>query len=374
MRWKIILVNGGVVLVLSLLTFFLLRTSLQGVVANQGEQRRELARVLQAADAQLSLDALRVERWLDRQATTTTVVGVFAAGTASARSEAATSEANRLRDRAVADAEFAKMAPALVLFVDVDGMGLGRNGSELMRGDKVGAVYPELGHAIAAGQTASDLWVNPGRQEQMLAAYAPVKNAEGVTVGALVLGTPLNDERLKRTSELTSGRALALVVGHGNAPLAMAGGESAGFAAQPVIHSIEASRTGNLSYATSLVDGEIYAAAPLHGYSAAAVLVGSVPASRVASVDSLLWPVFAIGGLGLLLVCVGGAMLGNYISRPVAEIEEGLLLIMNGQQDLRFDLEHDEFGGLTSRINALLNTLLGVSEGEPAPEKEPAEK
>jgi hypothetical protein len=61
---------------------------------------------------------------------------------------------------------------------------------------------------------------------------------------------------------------------------------------------------------------------------------------------------------------VGGVLLGNYISKPISEIEEGLLLIMNGQQDLRFDLEHDELGGLTSRMNSLLNSILGVPEDQ----------
>jgi nitrogen fixation/metabolism regulation signal transduction histidine kinase len=74
--------------------------------------------------------------------------------------------------------------------------------------------------------------------------------------------------------------------------------------------------------------------------------------------------VFAVGMLGLFLVVTGGFLLGNYISRPIAEIEEGLLLVINGQQDLRFELEHEELGGLTSRINSLLNSLLGVKEGD----------
>jgi len=368
MRWKIILVNGGVVLVISLLTFFLLRTSLESVVANQGEQRRDLSRALRAAGSQLTLDSLRVERWLDRQTATSSVGSVFGGGTASTRSDAATAEANRIRDRAVADEAFAKMAPSLVLFVDSEGVGVGRNGSELMRGDRVAAAYPELLKAIQSGHTGSDLWVNPQRQEQMLVAYAPVRGTEGQVVGAVILGTPLNDERLKRTSEITSGRELALVVGESTSPLAVGAGERAGFTSPPVVDSIQAARRGNLVYATALVAGKIYAAAPLEGYGQRAVLVGALPASRVASVDALLWPVFAVGALGLLLVAVGGALLGNYISRPVAEIEEGLLLIMNGQQDLRFDLEHEELGGLTSRINALLNTLLGVAEAESAPD------
>ena len=55
-------------------------------------------------------------------------------------------------------------------------------------------------------------------------------------------------------------------------------------------------------------------------------------------------------------------MLGNYISQPISEVEEGLLQIINGKTDLRFELEHEELGGLISRINSLLNALMGVPE------------
>ena len=55
----------------------------------------------------------------------------------------------------------------------------------------------------------------------------------------------------------------------------------------------------------------------------------------------------------------GGYLLGNYISRPISEIEKGLLLIINGQQDLRFDLEHEELGGLMTGMNGVLNSILG---------------
>jgi nitrogen fixation/metabolism regulation signal transduction histidine kinase len=92
------------------------------------------------------------------------------------------------------------------------------------------------------------------------------------------------------------------------------------------------------------------------------VLVASVPASRVGSLTSLLWPVLAVGGLSLVLVVFGGVLLGNYISQPVSELEDGLLAIINGQQDLRFQIEHAELGGLVFRINSLLNAMTGVPE------------
>ena len=66
--------------------------------------------------------------------------------------------------------------------------------------------------------------------------------------------------------------------------------------------------------------------------------------------------------LGLILVVAGGWFLGNYISRPIAMLEEGLLAILNGQSDKRFELDHAELGGLAFRIDQLLNQLMGVEE------------
>src|SRR5690606_19592873 len=135
MRWKIILVNGGIVLVISLVTFFLLKTSLASKVADPKAQRAALVQAIHAAEARLTLDSLMSERWLARQANTDEVRAVFEAGTKDARSDSATSIANQLRDRAVASPEFTGMSPTLFLFVDAEGVGIGRNGSELMRGD-----------------------------------------------------------------------------------------------------------------------------------------------------------------------------------------------------------------------------------------------
>lgn len=366
MRWKIIFVNGGIVVVLALLTYFLLETSLQNVVANRAEQNRELGRALRAAESQLALDALRAERWLDQRAEAPSVRSVFQGGTAEARSESATTEANSIRDAAVAEPSFAKMAPSLVIFVDEGGVGIGRNGSELMRGDNLSEAYPNLKAAIAAGATASDVWINPKRQEQLLVSIAPVRNESNKVLGAVVVGTPLNDERLARTSDLTSGQSLAFIKIDGDTPsvVAVTGDGATGARDASVTQSaLQAAKSGSPVLLGGPIGERLFGAVPVSGYAGStAAIVASVPASRVESIGGLLWPVFAIAGLGIVLVAAGGVLLGNYISRPVAEMEEGMLLIMNGNQDLRFELEHDELGGLASRINGLLNSLLDVQE------------
>jgi hypothetical protein len=370
MRWKIIVVNAGIVVVVSLLSYVLLYMALTDVVANPAQRKKEVAQALRAANAQLALDALRFERWLAEQVTGEGVRGVFSGGVVDARRESATAEANKLRDAAVAEAAFAKMAPALVLFVDSSGVALGRNGSALMRGDKMGEFYPSLLESLKSGRTMSEIWSNRERQEQLLASYAPVRNAEGEITGAVIVGTPLSDERLLRTSELTSGQVLMLGVNAGKgielvassaktaAAVTSAGDPAVSTAAQGALS------TGNVTSAESEVNGFNYGAVPLDGYGNGrrAILIAAVPASLVASVGGLLWPVFAVGALGVVLVFAGGVLLGNYISRPISEIEDGLLAIINGSSDLRFQLEHAELGGLVFRINSLLNALMGVPE------------
>jgi hypothetical protein len=369
MRSKIIAVNAGIVIVTAILTYVLLQTSLKEVVANPGERKKEVAQALRAATAQLALDALRMERWLEHNSGAESTRNVLALGTSDARSEAATAEANRLRDAAVSEPMFAKMAPSLVLFVDAQGVGVGRNGSALMRGEQVAKDYPSLAEAIKTGTTGSAIWINKQRQEQMLASYAPLRSEAGAVVGALVIGTPLSDERLTRTSDLTSGQTLmfALVNEQNMSIIAdsAASSEELAAAADPsvVAAARQAVSSGAVTAADNALQDRLYGAAAVDGYGKTdAVLIAALPSSLVGSVSGLLWPVLAIGGLGLVLVVAGGVLLGNYISGPISELEDGLLAIINGQSDLRFQLEHPELGGLVFRINSLLNAMMGVAE------------
>lgn len=363
MRWKIILANGMIVAFVTLFSFLLLREGVRGIVAHPAARRAAAEHALRAANTQLSLDALRLERWLVQAADSAEAVEVFAAGTAAARQEAATVAANRLRDRAVAQSEFGKMNPSLLLFVDADGVGLGRNGSELMRGDDVGRTYPSLLSAMRSRAAGSAVWLDRQRQEQMFVAYAPVYEPSGAVRGALVLGTPLNDERLERTSGLTSGGGLALFAdGH---RVASGGPGAADLGSEAAARLAAEARPGAIVHSRAGAGESFIAAAPLEEYdSSRVILVAQVPASLLAGAGGVLWPLLAVGGLGLFLVIVAGVLLGNYISRPIAELEGGLLRVINGEEQLRFDLDHDELGGLSSRINTLLSSLQGLSEDE----------
>jgi methyl-accepting chemotaxis protein len=318
---------------------------------------------------QFELDSLRLEHWLAGQAVEEGVMAVFAGGTSQARSENASVQARRLRDAATKHPDLSSLSIPIVLFVDARGIVIGRNDSSQMRGEDLGRAYPSIGQALQSGQTSIQFWLNRQRSEQLLVSYAPVRSEGGDVVGVLIAGTPLNDERLSLISRVTSGHALTVVVVPEHAAVeVIAEGTSAG--QRPVFEAIRQQSVLSRA-AASLKSGRasfdddhaVYAAEPLQGYPGAQVLiVAALAHSIVPSVAGLLWPILAVSLLGILLIVAAGTFLGNYISQPISELEEGLLSVINGRTNHRFELEHPELGGLVSRINSLLNALMGVPE------------
>jgi hypothetical protein len=120
--------------------------------------------------------------------------------------------------------------------------------------------------------------------------------------------------------------------------------------------------TGNVVASAS--GSVIFASAPLAGFGDGqrTAVVAAAPLSLLPSAGAIPLSILGAMALGLVLVLAGGWFLGNYMSRPIAALEEGLLMILNGQTDKRFELDHAELGGLAFRIDQLLNQLMGVEE------------
>jgi hypothetical protein len=367
MRGKIIAVFALVVLVVGGLSYGLTRATL-GDLSTPGEAPRALA----AAD-RLQLDGLLLERWIAVQATNPKLREPFTAGDPASRPEKARGAADQMKEAIGAAPEFAAIAVPLVVFVDKNGVVLSRNGSPLMRGDDLGAVYPRLKEALAKGMSGSDVWVNRARNEQMLASYAPIRDADGTVLGGLAIGTALNDERLTTAGERTSGKMIVAGV-KDNAGLdvvAKAKGtpdDVAAALAKPPARdaALQALGSNQVVDVGGLPLGYTASAHAVGGYGDGhrMVLVSVARLQAPAILSSLLWPAIGAIVLGLILVAVGAHFLDAYISRPISELEDGLLAIMNGRTDRRFEIEHAELGGLVFRLNSLLNQLLGVQEDE----------
>jgi len=353
--------------VVGVLAFALTRASL-----GTGSPRTDASRALVAADSLLRVEARENERWLEAQASDPKLREPFSAGTEKARSDAATAAASAVKSGVAKNAALSALGLSVVLLVDAKGLSLGRDGSQLMRGDNFGALYPALKQGLEAGQAGSDVWVKPERNEQMLVSWAPIRGENGQVLGALVAGTALSDGRLDHVSSDTSGASLLFGVKNGDALRVVARSKgataeiAAAFDGSPAKESALSALASGQAVDVGVLPADFgVKAGPLGGYGDGkrALLIAVTRASGP-SANTLLFPFMGAIALGILLVAIASFFLGQYISRPVEDLEEGLLAIMNGRTDLRFQIEHAELGGLVSRLNSLLNQLLNVQEDE----------
>ncbi|WP_394827176.1 MXAN_5187 C-terminal domain-containing protein [Pendulispora albinea] len=345
-----------------------MRKALDSAAGNPTQLMAEAKRDAQAASARLQLDGLRMERWLAGKASEPATLEVLAKASPVARGDAATNLCDAILSAAKQSHAFGGAVPSLVVLIDAQGKSIGRNGTNIGRDEDFAGVYAGLKASLATGQSGSDVWAKAERTDQYLASYAPVRNEQGKVVGAIAAGFTLNDE-LSRVSDATTGRALRLVTPQGNnlqiVANSAAGSETLnaainGDAKETVKGALMAGRVG-----AQQVSDTIVAAAVIEGFGDGkrAAVVSARPASLLENVNGLILPgIFGVTLLGLVLVVVGGWLLGNYITQPIAVLEEGLLAILNGQADKRFQLDHPDLGGLAFRIDQLLNQLMGIEE------------
>jgi hypothetical protein len=365
MRTKLIAVNALIVAIVGLLSLLLVRSSLSSATSNKDQLSTDAQDNVNGAAARLQLDGLRAERWLSAASIEQGAADALGKATPSARGEAATKHCDDLVSKMKNAPLFERNVPTLVAVVDASGKIVGRNNSNLNRGDDLGVTYPGLKSTLDSGQPGSDVWY---QSDRLLATYAAVRDDQARVVGAIVIGRPLNDV-LSRVSESTTGRPLVIAVPKGDgfqvvahsALQAASLDDSVGKGAKEMLKNALAHQQTDV-----VRDGEmLVAASPLPAFEEGthSLLVGAAPASLIEDPTGLaLMPIFGAVAMGIVLVIVGGWLLGNYITRPINLLEEGLLAILNGQSDKRFELDHAELGGLAFRIDQLLNQLMGVEE------------
>jgi len=357
MRNKIIAVNAVIVLLVGLLSFAIVKTQLSLATSSTDQLKRSAQHDAVGIAAKLQLDALRAERWLSIKAADPATRASLTKATPDARADAARALADQLAREA--PGELASR-PSMVAIVDSNGKILARSGSDLGRGDDVASAYPAFKAALAKSAPGSDVWTDQKRADQYVASYAPLRDDANRTI-MLVVGVALTDA-LARVTEASAGRGVLLVNAAGDVLANVQTGEAAQKAVKDGAGDVKnAITTGNVI--ASGKDDVLFAAAPLDGFGEKKTAVVAVaPGSLLEGASGIPVSILGVMVLGLILVIAGGWFLGNYISQPLATLEEGLLAILNGQSDKRFDLDHAELGGLAFRIDQLLNQLMGVEE------------
>ena len=370
MRNKIIAVNVLIIAIVGFMSFVLMRSSIMSAASNTPALLDEAKHNALGAGARLQLDGLKVERWLAVKAADPSASDALNKADPKAAGAAATALCDSVAAAAKTAPEFDGRLPSLVLLTNDKGITQGRNGSELRRGEDLGATYPLYKAAIQKGASGSDVWSN--KVDQVLASYAPVKNDKGQIIGALIVGIQLNDE-LGRVADATTGRPLVLVAADKDGVEILARSAASTSALDDAVTKSATDHGAMEAVRTVLDKGHVDAAqaadmivgaAPLEGLGdgKSKAMVASQPGVLIENAGALATPLLGITALGIVLVVIGGWLLGSYISSPIARLEEGLLAIINGQTDKRFQLEHAELGGLAFRIDQLLNQLLGVEE------------
>lgn len=366
MRTKIIAVNAVIVLIVGLLSFFLMRSAATGAAQNPRVLLDEAKHDVGGASARLQLDGLRVERWLASKAAEAPTADAATTTMTQADQTQAGRSATTLCDQLLAASKsapaFQSLTPSVVMLVDPSGKIKGRSGSDQERGQDLGSIYPGFKASLEKGQSGSDVWTAKQRNDQFLTSWAIVRNDKGV-IGALVAGVSLADE-LSRVSEATTGRALIVTSADGSVQARSATSNAALDDAlakdgKDAVKNAAASRQ-----TASMQAGEIMVGvAPLDfGDGKSSVLVAAAPGALFEGASGLPMSILGVMVLGIILVVVGGWLLGGYITAPIQTLEEGLLAILNGQTDKRFELDHAELGGLGFRIDQLLNQLMGIEE------------
>lgn len=379
MRLKLIALFTLVVLVVGGLGYALSRVAAAPLAA---EDPKRAPQALEGAIMQLRMEGLATERWVTKQAANKDMAKPLLLSEKVARQRSA----KETVDRVYADATDSAKAPELsnfkqsittVMLIDRTGEVLGRNRSADIGGNRFDE-YPAFKKAIEEDRSASEIWVsrNPKYDEQLLASYAPIHDAENKVVGALVVASGLDDSRLSASSERTSGQALVVlmkvdkpVIARSESPV----GElfNSGAPLEGALKTIESNEPTKIG---GLPDGYTGYARPIEGYEggtrATIVAVVKPPPKSIGA--ALVWPAVVATILGILLVVIAGYMIDVYLRRPISEIEDGLLAIMNGQTNRRLDIDHAELGGVVFRINSLLNQLFGVTEDDTDEEGRPS--
>jgi len=175
MRIKIIAVNALIVAIVGLLSFLLVRSSLGSVTSNKDQLSTEAQDDANGAAGGLQLDGLRAERWLATASVAQGAVDALGKATASARGEAATKYCDDLVSKMKNAPLFDRNVPTLVAIVDPSGRIVGRNNSNLNRGDDLGTTYPGLKSTLTTGQSGSDVWYESDRY---LATYVAVRDEQ----------------------------------------------------------------------------------------------------------------------------------------------------------------------------------------------------
>lgn len=371
MRLKIIAGNLAVVVLLGLVAYFTVRGQLRTKLSDQLESGIENDRAL--LERSFRLYAMEFLDRVVERANARQMRDIYGGLDLDSRRTRAYEAAEATHAWFGDPARGSRGAPDIVVVVDETGKAIARNGARnVMFGKALSSAMPALAGALKTGEPAHDVWLEDEQKKVLETSVAPIRSESGTVLGALVVGYDLSNGLAASEAKLL-GRDVAFLVegrvysssldGSGSRDLTtFLFGGSAGA-------STKAALTGQV--ATTQPWRVALGGAEYTGLTSRLPMSPSLPVAfsvlgnrtsnaQLASVANVILIMLVLGGL---LVVGYGFMIGTAIMRPIEEIEEGVLAVINGRTDLRLEIDSAELGGLAYRINQLLNVFTGTEEG-----------
>ncbi len=370
MRWKLLVGNLLSVLLVGIVAWVLVGGAAKGalVVDLEPSVRRatDLVAAVHAQDGDQFVDAV------EAAARSPELAGVFAAPSESEQREAAFRFSEGMTRTIGAQLPRRGRPAELVAVLTADGHLLARNSDQrLDNGRDVGREFPAVAAALAAprGRLVRD-YIRYGEQGWLEVVIAPIMQNDAVRGGVMV-GYALADSAARADSDRI-GVAVGFLVRDGEGCTV----QSLSVGQQREKEQLRAWCGGNLQTALrsrqkiSLTLGdESYLAmvVPMPGVHTAgnvgAIVMSSVTAAQRPASD-VAFPILALTLVGVLLVVLYNLFVAQYLEKPIEQIEDGLLKVINGDREHRINVEHPELGGIVYRVNQLIAELTGAEEGD----------
>ena len=369
MRLKIIAGNLVAVLLLGLVSYAVVSGDLKQqlaskVLAQIGNDQMLLERSLRAS-------GLEFVNLVKQRAGDADMLAVFGALDEPGRRTRAFDAAERTAAWMGDPARGARGTPDMVVIADDSGKVLARNSDRnRMYGMKLAEALPAARLTLQDGDARHDVWIKADEGKLLQLGVASIRGAGGQISGILVVGYDLSNGLASSEGKRLGGREVAFLIDDKmystSAPEQLAR-DLRSYLFGPAKAATEAAMNGQVSspWVATLAGGE-YAGvlAPLPGSRSAKVayLVLNSRSAAASMVGDATKIILALTLVFSLVVIAYGFMLGNSIVRPIEEIEEGVLAVINGNTELRLETNNPELGGLAYRINQLLNVFTGVQE------------
>jgi hypothetical protein len=258
--------------------------------------------------------------------------------------------------------------PHIVAVIDETGRVIARDTDRnRMFGEQLLNQVPILREVLERGASRYGVWHHEDKLLQVGAAA--IRNDQGGVVGALLVGYDLSNGFAKGEARLIGHDLLFIMsdrIYSTSTSVDVRDALQESLYSSPLDNGTKAALGGKPTLPwTATLAGDDYVGVTASLPTARGVEAGYVVLANLGKHTALagvatmiLWLTL----LGLIGVAIYGFIIANNIMDPIEQMEDDILAVINGRGDVRLEVETVELGGLSYRVNQLINLLTGVAE------------